>query len=180
MQMKVARVRKKAEIKRENQVESYSVKSMIKILVYVLLIFGLFYFITVMLVNNKKENSNNPVSVIDSSKIILSQLLNRSEDEYFVIATKASLYESSYIDTNYINLYNDYINNYKQNEESLMFYYVDLDSALNRNYISDNLNITDNLANLKINDEVLFKIKDGSIEKYYVGKDKILDKLSRL
>jgi hypothetical protein len=101
--------------------------------------------------------------------------LNRKETEYYVIATKPSLYES-----NYISLYNNYINKYKQKEDSYSFYYVDLDNALNKNYMSGDLSITSDISKLQLNDEVLFKIKDGIIEKYYVGKDKILDKLSKM
>ena len=33
---------------------------------------------------------------------------------------------------------------------------------------------------MKLNDDVLFRIKDGKISKTYIGKDKIIDKLSTL
>lgn len=178
--MKVARVRKKEEIKREKETNEYSVKRIIKILGCVVLVFVIFYFITVLLVNNKKEDNVDSPAVIDSSKIILNQLLSQNEEEYFVIATKASLYEASYLNMDYIALYSDYITDYKKNEDALTFYYVDLDDALNKKYMTQNLNISNDIKNLELNDEVLFKIKDGKIEKYYIGKDEILDKLSRL
>lgn len=180
MQMKVARLREKKEIKKEKKEDMYTLKGMIKILTCILLVFVVFYFITNIIVSNRKTENDNTTPVVDSSKIILSQLLNRQEDEYYVIATMASLYNSSYVDTNYISLYNEYINNYKQKENSYTFYYIDLDSALNKNYIHNELNITNDLSKLKLNDEVLFKIKDGSIEKTYVGRQNILDKLSRI
>lgn len=180
--MKVAKIKKQTKKQDINSVETYSLKSMIKILVALLVIFGIFYFITVLLVDNRKseKDNNNDVSVIDSSKIILSQLLNRKEEEYYVIATKESLYKSSYIKTNYVEFYNNYINSYKQQENSLAFYYVDLDNALNKTFLSEELNISNKLDQLKLNDEVLFKIKNGKIKKYYVGKDEILDELSKL
>lgn len=180
MKMKVARIKKNREVKREKQEETYTLKGMIKILVFLIIAFLVFYFITNLIVNHRKEQNDGDISVVDSSKITLNQILNRKENEYYVIATMASLYNSSYIDTNYINFYNDYINSYKQKEGSYTFYYVDLDDALNKNNISDELNITDDISKLKLNDEILFKIKAGSIEKTYVGKEKILDKLSRL
>lgn len=180
MKVKVAKIRKKENVKREIIGETYTLKSMVKILACLILMFIIFYFITNIIINNKKEKNDNEVSVVDSSKITLNQILNRKEEEYYVIATMGSLYNSSYIDVNYINIYNDYISIYKQKNDSYTFYYVDLDSALNKKYIGDNLNITDNLSKLKLNDEVLFKIKKGSIEKTYVGKDNIIDKLSRL
>ena len=179
--MKVAKIRKKEEKKVENNVNEYSAKKIVSIFGTIILILVIFYFITVLLVNNKKEtNNDNSVSVIDSSKIILSQLLDQKHDEYYVLATKASLYGTSYMGTDYISLYNSYINEYKQKEESLIFYYVDLDNALNKKYVTENINITDDIESLELNNEVLFKIKNGKIEKYYVGKTEILDKLSRL
>lgn len=180
MKMKVAKKREKKDEKREKQEETYTLKSLMKILICMLLIFVVFYFITNFILNNKKEEKDNSVTVIDFSKITLSQILNRQEDEYFVIATMSSLDNSSYIDTNYTNLYNQYINNYKQKEGSYSFYYVDLNNALNKNYVSNELNITNDLSKLQLNDEVLFKIKNGSIEKTYVGREKILDKLAKL
>ena len=105
MEMKVAKVRKKVKETRVEQQESYSIKGMIKILIILFIIFGAFYLITTVLVKNRGKEEENFTSVIDSSKIILSQLLNRADEEYYVLATKSSLYSSSYIDTNYINFY---------------------------------------------------------------------------
>lgn len=178
--MKIAKIKEKKDNQIKKAEETYSLKSMMKILLCILIVFAIFYLITNLIVNNRKTDLQDNVTVVDFSKITLSQLLNREEDEYFVIATMASLYNSSYVDTNYINLYNEHINNYKQKEGSYTFYYVDLDNALNKNYIGDKLNITDDLSRLQLNDETLFKIKNGIIEKTYVGREKILDKLSRL
>lgn len=178
--MKKAKIIKKVEPKIIENDEAYSIKNIIKILSILVCLFFTFYTITFFLVKDRKVNNDNVQSVIDTSKIIMSQILNRNEEEYYVIATKPSLYSSSYVDTNYINLYNNYINTYKQKEDALMFYYVDLDSALNKNYFGNSLNIVDDISELKVNDEILFKIKNSKIEKTYIGKSNILDKLSRL
>jgi len=178
--MKVAKIKKISKKEQPMEEETYSFKNLIKILIILVLIFGIFYFITTFFVKDKNDDLGNSTAVIDSSKITLSQLLSQKEEEYYVIATKKSLYDSSYIQTNYIELYNEYINKYKQNEEAKTFYYVDLDNALNKKFQSDELNIVDEISKLQINDEVLFKIKNNKIEKTYVGKDKIIDKLSRL
>lgn len=178
--MKKAKIRKTEEQNKIEMSDTYSIKSMIKILTILVVLFGIFYFITTLLVKEKDTNNDNGVSVVDSSKITLNQLFNRNEKEYYVIATKASLYSSSYVDTNYIEFYNNYINKYKQKENAIAFYYVDLDSALNKVYISEELNITEDINELRLNDEVLFKINNGKIEKTYVGRENILDKLSRL
>ena len=114
---------------------------------------------------------------IDSTKITFNNLLNRNEDTYYVLAYKTKIENEQ---ANYKNLYDNYINNYINISDSLSFYYIDIDDAFNKNYIGTETNITDDLGNLKIADEVLFRIKDGKIEKTYIGKDKIIDKLSRL
>ena len=82
---------------------------MVKILLILSLIFVIFYVATIFLVKEPKINNEDSDVVIDSTKIILNQLLNRNEKEYYVIATKASLYESSYVETNYIQFYNNQI-----------------------------------------------------------------------
>lgn len=177
--MKKAKIKKQVEKKQVTVQEEYSLKGMLKILLIILVIFGSFYVVTTLLVKPVSDD-NDDVVVIDSSKITLSQLLTRENDEYYVLAIKESLYNSSYIETNYTEIYNNYITQYKQQEKALPFYYIDLDDGLNKNYISNELNITNEIEKLKLNDEVLFKIKNGEIEKTYVGNDEIVDKLSRL
>ena len=176
--MKVAKI-KKTKKKEEVVIDdAYSIKNIIKIMVILFILFGLFYLITYFLVKDRKIETPTQESVIDSSKIVLGQLLNRNEKEYFVLATKSD--NSNYSGANYLELYNNYINNYSQKEEALPFYYVDLNNALNKKYYSDELNITEEIENMKLNDDVLFRIKDGKISKTYIGKDKIIDKLSTL
>ena len=176
--MKVAKI-KKTKKKEEVVIEdTYSIKNIIKIMVILFILFGLFYIITYFLVKDRKIETPIQESVVDSSKIVLGQLLNRNEKEYFVLATKTD--DSDYSSANYMNLYNNYINKYSQKEDALPFYYVDLNNALNKNYYSNELNITEELSNMKLNDDVLFSIKNGKISKTYVGKDKIIDKLSTL
>ena len=178
--MKKAKIKKKEENSVIEKDGTYSIKSIIKILLILVCLFFIFYIITFFLVKDRGNSLDDSQSVIDSSKIIMSQILNRNEEEYYVIATKPSLYSSSYVDTNYITLYNNYINTYKQKENAIPFYYINLDSALNKSYFGNDLNIVNDISQIKVNDEVLFKIKNSKIEKTYVGKANILDKLSRL
>ena len=149
-----------------------------KVMVILFILFGLFYIITYFLVKDRKTETPIQEAVVDSSKIVLGQLLNRKEKEYFVLATKTDASDSS--TANYMNLYNNYINKYLQEEDTLPFYYVDLNNALNKKYYSEELNITEEISDIKLNDDVLFRIKDGKISKTYIGKDKIIDKLSQL
>ena len=172
--MKTARIRKKEEKKVEIHNEEYSIKSMAKIIIIISVVFCLFYFITTLIV--KPVETNESEITLSENEILVSQLLSRKDDEYFVLAHKQSLYKNS----GYMDVYNLYIKEYLQKEEILPFYYINLDNALNKKHFSEEMNITSDVAELKLNNEVLFKIKDGQIEKTYEGKEKIIDKLSRL
>jgi len=176
--MKTARIRKNNKKEKLEEINNeYEIKKMIIITIIVMAVFLTFYFITNLIVKPiDKDNIDNPV-VLDSTKITLSNLLNRKESEYYVLATKNSLYPST---INYEEIYNGYISDYTKNENALPFYRIDLDDALNKNYVGEELNVTDDLSNLKLNDEVLFKIKDSKIESYYVGSSNIVEVLSNL
>lgn len=177
--MKAAKLRKNTKKQEEiNNVEQYSIKNMIIIVFIISIIFLLFYFITTFLVKPVIiDSTNNSIEQIDSTKITLGNLLNRNNKEYYVLCTKPSLYKENF---NYNEIYNNYINDYSKKENSLNFYSVDLDDALNKSYLSDKINISEDLTNLKVNDEVLFKIKDKKIESYYVGNSEIIKVLSKL
>ncbi len=165
--------------KQETQIEkdSYSLKSFLLIILVLVIILGIFYFITTLVVKpvNPIDNDNG-VTIIDETKITLNNLLNRKEKEYYVLATK----ENNNTQANYQTLYNNYINEYKKQENALAFYNINLDDALNKNYISEELNISNDLSELKVNDDILFKIKDNKMEEYFAGSKNILKELSTL
>ncbi len=179
--MKTARIRNnKSQNKQKTETisEEYSLKKISITLISLVAIFFIFYFITTVVVKpNKNNNTDNTMVDFDSTKIILSHLLDRKEEEYFVIAYKGGKSSSK---VNYQELYNTYINDYKKKEGSLNFYSADLDDVFNKNFISENTNITDDINELRLNDEALFKIKNGKIEENYIGHSDIIEKLSSL
>ena len=176
--MKVAKIKKQKNKKIEVKEESYSVQTMLKLILVILIAFIAFYLITYFVVKEKKgETVVNEVTEIDTSTITFNGLLNRKETEYYVLAYDSNIDNDK---TDYITLYKNYINKYKSKEDSLSFYMIDIRDAFNKSYIDETLNISDNLDELKVNDEVLFKIKEGKIEKTYIGNENIIDKLSRL
>lgn len=178
--MKTARIRNNN--KKENKeimVEEYSFKKMLIIIAILILVFLVFYFITTLVVKPvKQDNKNNTITEIDSTKITLNHLLDRKESEYYVLATKSSLYKEFNI--NYETIYNQYITDYKKEENALTFYKSNLDDALNKNFSGEETNITENLQELKLGDEALFKIKDGKIDSYSIGHSEIVKTLSSL
>ncbi len=177
--MKKARIKKQEQKKKIEQVkDEYSFKKLFTILIVLVLVFTVFYFITTLVAKPKKQStSNNDTAVVDSTKITMNQLLNRKENEYYVIATKASLYDKK---TNYIDIYNKYISDYKKVEESIPVYTINLDDALNKAYIGDTTNISDSLEEIKISDEILFRIKNGKVKEYFVGNEDIVSEFSNV
>ena len=181
--MKKAKIAKTVEKEKiSDELETYSIKNLLLIVLILVLVFSIFYFITTLVVKSSKQDATTQKNIIeiDSTKITLNHLLDRNEHEYYVLATKESLYNNLGIKTNYVELYDKYINDYSKNTESLKFYKVDLDDALNKNYIGNNTNISDNLEELELSDEVLFKINNGKIDKYFIGSEDILKTLSSL
>lgn len=179
--MKTARIRNnnKKEQKEVITEEEYSMKKMVIIIVSLIVVFLVFYFITTLVVKPvKQNNTDNTRTEIDSTKITLNHLLDRKESEYYVLATKSSLY--SKLNVNYETIYNQYITDYKKEENALTFYKLNLDDALNKSFIGEETNITDNLQELKLSDEALFKIKDGKIDSYSIGHSEIVKTLSSL
>ena len=170
---KLLKQSKKKEIKSNN--EGYSIKQLSIIILVLTIVFVIFDFITTLIVKNEKGESLNSSTQIDSTKIIMNNLLDRKESEYYVLAYKESLYKN-YSKANYTTIYNQYISDYND----LTFYRVDLDDALNKNYFSEESNIVSDLKELKVSDEILFKIVDGKIEEYYEGSGSIIEALSNL
>ena len=181
--MKKAKISKTVKKEKINDAtELYSIKNLLLIILIIVLVFSIFYFITTLVVKSSKQDipTRNNITEIDCTKITLNHLLDRKDQEYYVLVTKESLYNNLGLKTNYIEIYDKYINDYSKKDESLKFYKVDLDDALNKNYIGNSTNISENLEELKLNDEVLFKISDGKIEKYYIGNEDIIKTLSSL
>ena len=175
--MKKAKLVKNNKKQVEIEKDSYSLKNLLLIILVLVITFGIFYFITTLVIDPIEESStNNTATQVDSTKIILNNLLDRKNKEYYVLATK----ENKNTQVNYQGLYNDYISKYTSEKDSLTFYYVDLDDALNKNYISEELNISDEISEIKLNVDVLFKVKNNKIKEYFVGSSDILEALSNL
>ena len=182
--MKKARILedKKKTNKNIEMQNDISFKKLIITTLAVAIVFFVFYFITALVVKpvKKANNNNSTITKSDDSEILLNHLLDRKEEKYYVLATKKSLYDAYSSQTNYIELYKNYINQYKSKEESLSVYFVDLDNSMNKAYISDESNIVNDLSTLKLNDETLFKIENGEIKESYIGNKNIIEALSKL
>jgi len=78
---KLVKINKKEQV--EMQKDSYSLKNLISIIITLIVILGIFYFITTLVIDPVKNDvADNSVTEIDSTKITLNNLLNRKSDEY--------------------------------------------------------------------------------------------------
>ena len=181
--MKVAKIKKVKQNTKNNNLNKcdYSLRSIIIIILILTTIFFAFYFATSIILNNDSDTSNNTPNTTEENKITIRKLFSKNGSEYFVLILKDSNSQSNnYSDINYNSLYNKYISDYKNKENSLNFYKAYLSDALNSNYLGSETTITNDLSSIKFSEDTLLKIKDGNIEEYFIGSNKIISKLSDL
>lgn len=154
-------------------------KKLLLIVISILLIFGVCYFIIEFALDNKEDSNisessnNNEETTIQYDKIILSQLLDRKSDDYYVFASKS--------DDDNLPDYENSIYSYTSSEDSIKIYDVDLDSPFNKKYISNTSNYDiENINELKIKGTTLFHIKNNKITNIYDNKESITTKLEEL
>ena len=155
-----------------NQDNSYNPKNVVIIISIIVVVLVGFYFITTIVLNNKKIDEPVVESVIQTENIIFGQLLNRSQNEYYVLAYKE--------DGKFNDIYNNYLKKYREKENDFNVYKINLSDDFNKKFLKDNTNITDKIEELTISDETLFKIKDGKIDTYSVGYDDIIETLKQI
>ena len=148
--------------------ETINLKNVIKVFAIILILFIIFYGLTILVVNkrNSKKDDDKKYSGIDtkSNDILVSDILSKSEDLYYVIAIKD--------DTT---IYDLYTNNIKDK-----LYNIDLDNALNKGILGSETVISDSARDIRINDTTLFVVENHTITEYYVGYDEVVNKLSTI
>ena len=130
--------------------------------------------VTILLsfVTNKKNNKTNSNEVtIQYKEIIAGNILNVSNDEYYVLL--------EFENDNYNTLYETYLTNYASKEKALPYYKVDMSKGFNKSYIStDKPNLdTDISSELKFTETTLLKIKSKKIVEKYDAIIKALEQL---
>lgn len=158
-------MKRKYEPQLINDENSYSSRKFIVVIIIISIVLVGFYFITKFIISNQKEETSVSESVIQSDTIIFGQLLNRSEEEYYVLAYNDN--------SNLKNIYNNYLETYNQKDDALKVYKINLNDGFNKKFITEDNNITNDINSLTVNDEVLFKIKEGTIDSYKIGSSEI-------
>lgn len=140
----------------------------ILLLVFVISYFliGLFYTKEIDF-SKKDEEETNEVSV-DNTTIMLGQLLEQSEEEYYVL-----IYDT----TDEVLSVSSWLSVYSSKDDALKVYKVDSSKKFNQNYIvseGSNSSAT-NLSELKVVSPTLIKIKNKAISDYIEGEDNIVN-----
>ena len=143
--------------------EELKVENFIKIIIGVIAVFALFYAITYFVTNKNKGNADTNEN-IQYKKIIVGSILNRSEDDYYVLVSASS-------DTS-VSVYESLITKYTSKESHLRFYTVDLSDPFNSNYVAEesNLNV-ENISDIRFSETTLLHVKNNKIASYRVGND---------
>lgn len=141
--------------------EQKEVFKFIIIIVVLVLVIGGIYLITDKYI--EKGNRSTVPGEINYDKATIGTMLNRPYDEYYVIIYDSKSTEASY--------YASLIYNYRENEDALKVYFIDLNNELNKKYYNVN---NDNISNkdaksineLDLGDITLIKVSNKEINTY--------------
>lgn len=174
MEMANRKMRRKTK---ENYSDQYSqsTKSMIITLVAVLVVFGLFYLMTVVINNkNRKLNTKEPSGdvSIQYQEILGDDTFTMSPTEYYVL-----FYDFDGVDAGFY----EYLFNKYAATEGNYIYKVDLGNGFNKKFVSEETNDdADEAGELKVKEATLIKIKKGKNVDYTEGsKNDISEVLSK-
>ena len=167
--MRTIKETKKKTTKKQVEEESINLKGVIKVFIIILVIFVLFYGLTILVLDRKdkkEKNSNHdyPSIKVNSNDIIISDILKQKEDKYYVIAIKGN---------------DDIYKLYTQNMQDGL-YNIDLNNALNKAIIGNETIVGENPKDIRISDTTLFIIENHVITEYYVGSEDVVNKLKAI
>lgn len=156
--------------------EKNELKSLILIIIIVSLIFLVFYGITLLTSKTATNGTNFEVQseTIQYDEILVGQVLNRNEKEYYVLLKNEN--------NSYNDLYTYYLKSYTSKNNNKKYYTVDLNNELNSSYISDtetNVN-TKKFFSSTFSDTTLLLIKNKKVNKVYDTDEEIVNILSKI
>jgi len=156
------------------------VVTIVKIAIGVVLALAVVYFATALVTGEIKLGNNNKEEIkeatIQYEEIIAGSILNRQQDEYYVLAFSFTDTEASY----YLSLKDSY----KQNTDALPIYIVDIDKGFNNVIISkeneEYKELPTSINELKVKGSTILKVKDGKVISRVEGEDNFTKKLEEL
>lgn len=150
--------------------QTYNAKQVIIMFSIVLSVIIIFYGITILVSNKKEEEIINNVEEpnIQYTEILVGEIFNQEESVYYVLAYDDSDDSQTYITS---------LQEYENIENTDKVYYVNLLSAFNKKYLSDESDFSSKYPTFK--GCTLLKISDDKIIETY-EEDQITTKLNEL
>ena len=149
--------------------ENDEYKKLIILIAIVAGVFFVFYMVTSIFTKADKADifkNDLDASEIQYDEIIIGNMFDKS-GEYYVLMLEEN--------DQYADLFNSYLTSIRTNKK---IYTVDLASAFNKKYISDEYSYEKD--NFKTKGTLLIRIDDNEIKDYYESKEDILNKLEEL
>ncbi len=143
--------------------------NMFKIVLIILIVFGIFYVITYYIKKGNNETYNNQpntYTTIQYDEILIGSILNQPEDEYYVLLVSQDLYNR---------YYKNYLSQYSNGNK---FYYAIIENGLNKSYFNETSNLKpEDIKDFKFNTISLLKIKESKIAETYEGNENVMKEI---
>lgn len=145
----------------------FSFQSKWFIIFCVVIVFLMFYILTVY-ITNKNAKKNNNSSTTNTGEILLGRSFSMSDQDYLVL-----YYDSS--NEEIADTCHSLFTNYRSTNGNSSIYYVDMNSGFNKSHVTaeeSNKN-PDTVENLSINGPTLIKISQNKAVEYVEGLEAI-------
>ncbi len=145
----------------------------VKITVGVALFLILTYFIAGLLtgeINLKKKKKVEQETYIQYEEIISGEILNRNDNDYYVMTLNFTDNLASY--------YLSFIDNYTSQENSLPFYIVDLDKKVNNNILKGDdeyIQSPTKVEDIRVLSPTILKVSNHKVVSYIIGQEKVME-----
>ena len=171
--VKVEKVKVEEKNKEIMPTTNNEMAKLVKIVLLITAIFLVFYGITLLVTENKTEETPVTEATIQYDEILLSSLFEQPNNEYYVLVTKE--------DDDYLGVYSVYTSKYQSKENKLRLYSANLSSGFNSSYEAEESNLnTTKIEELKLKESTLLKISNKKIVASYEGSTKIIEHLKNI
>ena len=170
---KVDKKNTKKDSKKIESVNNKEWKTIVKVAIWVIAIFGFFYLLTFILVGDygTGKKDDNTEATIQYDEILAGASFSMNAPKYLVVYYDTTEENASEI-LNAIYTYQ------YSNEESLTLYTVHLSNSLNKYAVNEKSNKNPTKASeLAINGPTIIRFRDGNVREYIEGFDKVVDYL---
>ncbi len=157
------------KINNENEMANF-----IKLIVIVGVIFALFYLLTAYINREETTTEDTPTQkeTIQYDEILVGNMFKQSASNYYLLIED--------VEDKNVMTYVAYLNNYATLEGSIKVYKAILNSSLNKQYLADESNITNDITKFKVSKTTLLEISKGKIVKSYEKHEDILELLKKI